>query len=212
MRITGITGVADGAQAGAADGIAITNLAKETKTSLLAEPRGTAAGADVVDFSDKGRALAALAAAEGDGTGGADQAPAVQGGAGDQASGPEGSGTDDAGAMSLVASAGAAKAASGAASPSDTAKSTYEKILKEIQKLQEQIKEVENDQSLSEAQKRARVQELQQQILSLQSQLTKAKAMSKDDPLTYMGGTRAEGANFQMISHILPTDMGGGDA
>lgn len=219
MRITGIN---DGVQAEGTDGLTISTLGKSTKSAILTEQRGGTAESDTVDISEEGRALAALAAAEGKAAAGgsAETAEGEQAGEADASGVDDGDGSGDSsddgrgegGVISLNASAREAQAAVSAYDGNETANSTYEKLLEEIQKLQEQIREVQNDSSLTEEQKRIRVQELQQQLLSLQSQLVKAKAMSAGDPLTFMGGTRAEGASFQMASHMLPTDSGGGDA
>jgi len=103
-----------------------------------------------------------------------------------------GSFTIDGGSLSMTGSSSTGEAEDLDES-SAAADSSYQKILKEISKLQQQIKEVESDPTLTDEQRRQQVQQLQTQLLTLMSQLEKAKGESAGDPLSYKGGTRAEG-------------------
>jgi len=57
--------------------------------------------------------------------------------------------------------------------------------------LQQQIQQAQQDPTLGEKERQQKVQQLQSQLMLLQSQL--AEAQSGDASSTYTGGTRAEG-------------------
>jgi hypothetical protein len=136
----------------AGDGLTLSNLAKTTKTSLNVSTGGSgsdAATGDTVSISDEARSLAAKAAGD-------DADTTLSGGFAQTAAADKGQGI-------------AATQASGS-----DGESTTEKLRKKIQEIQQQIREAENDPTLSPEARRQKVQMLQNELLTLQSQLAQS--------------------------------------
>jgi chromosome segregation ATPase len=187
------------ASGGSREGLTISTLAKSGQSALNvsgADSGDSNASGDSVTISEEGKTLAAQGVAT----------EAAQATASNASTAISGS------FMSMNGASSAAGAPDELKEPSDAADTAYEKILKEISELKQKIREVEKDPTLTEEQRKQKVQQLQSQLLAMLSQLVEAKAKSGDDPLTYRGGTRAEGASFQLISHMLPVERGTGDA
>ncbi len=197
MNVSTNASLATTLAAGPEDGLASAAAAKSGSGTLNVASRqdATADDGDTVSISAEGLALAAKATQAASNAGAAVGSSSADGTDETASTAISDSLNIDGGALVMTGSDSAGGASGESTDTSDVADSTYEKVLKEIQKLQQQIKEVQDDPSLTEEQKRAKVQELEQQLLTMESQLLEAKAKSAGDPLTYKGGTRAKFAS-----------------
>jgi len=182
MDISGYTSLSTTlAGGGSSEGFSISSLAKSGQGALNVSGSGTgdsAASGDSVTLSEEGKALAV-------------QGVAAEGAASNASTAISGSFTIDGGALSMTGSSitGESEELSESTDAADTA---YEKIVKQISELQQQIREAESDPTLTEEQRKQKVQLLQQQLLTLLTQLVEAKGKGGDDSLSYKGGTRCK--------------------
>lgn len=185
MDISGYTSLNTTLASGSSsEGLTISSLAKANQSALNVSGSGSGdstASGDSVTISEEGKALAA----QGISAGGAEAT------ASNASTAISGSFTIDGGSLSMTGS-GSTGESEELSQSTDAADTAYGKILKEISKLQQQIREAENDPTLTEEQRKQKVQMLQQQLLTLQSQLVEAKGEGGGDPLTYKGGTRCK--------------------
>jgi|GEM_PF-1111858 len=136
----------------ASDGLTLSNLAKTTKTSLNVAASGSGSDAstgDTVTISDEARTLAASALASN-------------------------AGTSLSGSFAQTSATDNGQGIAATQESSSDGESTTEKLRKKIQEIQQQIREAESDPTLSPEARQQKVQMLQNELLTLESQLAQS--------------------------------------